>query len=1141
MNGFRLFLSPVKITWTKLAQNFDQRVAARGLQYFFSGNVRSVEWVTLDENGAKLRAQVDGSADDPYRQEIDITFNAFLPKVEGRCSCPVGNNCKHVAAVLRYAFDKPRSIGPRDEATDPFSFANGTGALPLPHVASQEDHLPVDVEVWLARLVEARTARADTYPAGVHQRLLYVFESHEKDPSRAPILSVKTARVLKDGSISQAGTYHNQSALYMPPRYMLANDQAIMRALSLQRDEIHSYGFNFSLAGKTYGDAMRMAVASGRARYGNAKAEALTLGPPRVATFRWETLPNASLTAAFEVTPPAAVLIPTTPPWYIDTATHECGPLQTGLTDALAGILASGPAIPANAIDSVARALMAQHLADVVPPPSRVEEVALLDYRPTPLLTLESHKIETWNRQTGQSKRSFMETARLEFDYLGERVSGRKPTEVTRLHDGKFARVPRHAQAEKEARNALRQAGLDVIEKVMIRGVTNTMLGTFVAVERDADSAWIRFMETHVPQLEAAGFRIEVKPSFRFNLARVEAWYGEIAEPRGERGNDWFDLEIGIEVDGERVSLIPILLRLIRQAPREWTIEALQRRADDAPILVPLPDDRAVSLPFGRVRSIFNVLHEIAMRDDLVTNKIRLSPLDAARLADLDHALKLRWMGGEKLRTLGEKLAGFSGIQPVPTPHNFNATLRGYQQTGLAWLQFLTEHQLAGVLADDMGLGKTVQTLAHILTEKQHGRLGTPVLVVAPTSMMNVWQSEAEHFAPTLKVLLSHGAARKPGLGKMRDYDVVLTTYALLSRDEESLKKIKWHMLILDEAQNIKNAKTKAAAIVSTLPANHRLCLTGTPLENHLGELWSLFNFLMPGFLGDEKRFRADYRTPIEREGDVARGQFLARRIKPFLLRRSKNEVASDLPPKTEIIRTVDIAGAQADLYESVRVAMDARVREEIAAQGLARSHIIVLDALLKLRQICCDPRLIKSFDGAKRKAPASAKLELLLEMLDALLAEGRAILVFSQFTSMLKLIEAELKTREIAYVTLTGDTVDRKTPVKKFQEGKVKIFLISLKAGGTGLTLTAADTVIHYDPWWNPAVENQATDRAHRIGQDKPVFVYKLVTKGTVEEKIVALQQNKAALAAGILSGEAGATRSLTADDLKALFAPLE
>ena len=437
-----------------------------------------------------------------------------------------------------------------------------------------------------------------------------------------------------------------------------------------------------------------------------------------------------------------------------------------------------------------------------------------------------------------------------------------------------------------------------------------------------------------------------------------------------------------------------------------------------------------------------------------------------------------------------------------------------------------------------MGLGKTVQTLAHLATEKAAGRLDRPALVVAPTSMMGVWQSEASRFAPDLKVMVSHGLLRHEREETFVDFDLVLTTYALLARDEEKLLAQQWHIAILDEAQNIKNPKTKAAIVACRLQARHRLCLTGTPMENHLGELWSLFRFLMPGLLGDEKTFKRDYRVPIEREGDLARQKFLARRLHPFLLRRTKDLVAHELPAKTLVTRVIEFESAQADLYETVRAAMDKRVREEIAAKGIAKSHIVVLDALLKLRQICCDPRLLKT--GLKGKAPSSAKLVTLMEMLEELLAEGRSILLFSQFTSMLALIESELETRGLTYAKLTGTTRDRKKPIAQFQSGEVKLFLISLKAGGTGLTLTAADTVIHYDPWWNPAVENQATDRAHRIGQVKPVFVYKLIAKGTLEERIVELQMKKGALAAGILDGDMSASSALDAKDLQALFEPM-
>ncbi|MGA7980939.1 MAG: DEAD/DEAH box helicase, partial [Chromatiaceae bacterium] len=350
------------------------------------------------------------------------------------------------------------------------------------------------------------------------------------------------------------------------------------------------------------------------------------------------------------------------------------------------------------------------------------------------------------------------------------------------------------------------------------------------------------------------------------------------------------------------------------------------------------------------------------------------------------------------------------------------------------------------------------------------------------------------------------------------------------------------HVLILDEAQAVKNPRSKAAEAVRALSARHRLCLTGTPLENHLGELWSLLDFLMPGMLGDERRFRRLFRTPIERNGDDARQEQLRRRVAPFLLRRTKEEVAAELPPKTEILRQVPLEGDQRDLYETLRLALHERVRAEVESKGLARSGIIILDALLKLRQVCCDPRLV-SLESA-RKVKRSAKLDLLMTLLPELLEEGRRILLFSQFTSMLELIEAELKRlglhEDEGFVKLTGRTRNRSMPVDLFQAGEVPLFLISLKAGGSGLNLTAADTVIHYDPWWNPAAERQATDRAHRIGQDKPVFVYKLLTEGTVEQKVAELQARKQALADAMLAGGGAAAGSLSAEDLELLFAPV-
>src|SRR3546814_365702 len=338
--------------------------------------------------------------------------------------------------------------------------------------------------------------------------------------------------------------------------------------------------------------------------------------------------------------------------------------------------------------------------------------------------------------------------------------------------------------------------------------------------------------------------------------------------------------------------------------------------------------------------------------------------------------------------------------------------------------------------------------------EKNEGRLDCPALVVAPTSLIFNWRREAARFAPGLRVLVLHGSDRRRYFAHMHNADLVLTTYALLGRDFEALRKQPWHLLVLDEAQNIKNPRAKAAQNAGKLDARHRLCLSGTPMENHLGELWSLFNFLMPGYLGDDAQFRRRFRQPIEKHDDVEVRAQLARRVAPFMLRRTKSEVASDLPPRTEIIRSVVLEGGQRDLYETVRAAMQEEVQAEIERRGLAQSRIALLSALLRLRQICCDPRLLKTEEALR--VGESAKLELLMGMLPEMLREGRRVLLFSQFTSMLTLIEAALRERGIDYLLLTGATADREALVDRFQREEVPLFLISLKAGGVGLNLTA-------------------------------------------------------------------------------------
>lgn len=773
----------------------------------------------------------------------------------------------------------------------------------------------------------------------------------------------------------------------------------------------------------------------------------------------------------------------------------------------------------------------------VTPSPARAPRL-LKDIPPRPHLALGSLAQSLYDLRSGRMVGNQQHRAGLAFDYAGALVHGKntRANPVRRRQDGELVAMQRNPQAEETLRERLRQLGFKESLR-QSQALPGDLLELF---ELPDDEAWQRFVQLQLPQLRDEGWLIEIRPGFHFDLTPVDGWYAEVDEQPGQQ---WFDLELGILVEGQRISLLPVLLKLIRDNPKLLSAKVLQRRKDDDQLRLQLDTLSSetgrplqVALPYGRLKPLLGTLGELFLRDRGEGRSLRLGLPDAARLDQLE-SLGLAWRGGERLRTFAERLRD-SRHGSHPTPKGLKAELRAYQLQGLAWLQTLRELDAGGVLGDDMGLGKTLQTLAHILTEKEAGRLDRPALVVMPTSLVPNWQDEAARFAPDLKVLALHGPNRHKDFEHLADHDLLLTTYALLPRDLPQWKEQPLHLLVLDEAQNIKTATSKAAQAVRQLQARQRLCLSGTPLENHLGELWSLFHFLMPGWLGDAKQFARDYRTPIEKHADNERLAHLNGRIRPFMLRRTKESVATELPAKTEMIHWVELSEAQRDLYETVRLAMDQKVRSEIEHKGMARSQMVILEALLKLRQTCCDLRLVEP--EREVRGSTSGKLDSLMEMLEELFMEGRRVLLFSQFTSMLELIEGELQTRQIDYLLLTGETRDRRTPVERFQAGEVPLFLISLKAGGTGLNLTQADTVIHFDPWWNPAAERQATDRAYRIGQDKPVFVYKLIARGTVEEKIQQLQQRKADLAQSVLSAPAGSDWHLREEDIDALFAPL-
>lgn len=639
-----------------------------------------------------------------------------------------------------------------------------------------------------------------------------------------------------------------------------------------------------------------------------------------------------------------------------------------------------------------------------------------------------------------------------------------------------------------------------------------------------------------VPRLRENGFDVRLEPSFPYQVepAKVRV-HAKVAL---DESRNWFELRLGIVIDGRPHDLVPALLELIERAQGDASFDSLGRcparyRA------IRLDTGRYVAIPWERLAALLRVLSELY--PDPKSGCLRLEGPRMGELWDLHEALsakgelELEWIEGQELI---ERARAFrTGPTWSPEPAALRARLRPYQHQGLTWLEHLRDLGLGGILADDMGLGKTLQTIALLSREKEARRIDRPCLVVTPTSLTENWLRELSKFAPHLQVTSYTGAKRKQLLDASRP-DIILTSYSLLVRDIDLLTEKEFHYVILDEAQAIKNPLSLASLAARKLSARHRLLLSGTPVENNLTELWALFDFVLPGLLGSRRDFQKRFQIPIEQERDADRIDLLRNRVRPFVLRRLKETVAPELPPKTELIRAVELGRGQRELYESVRIAADRDVRAALRSRGWEGSQIAILDALMKLRQICCDPRLV-SLDAA-REVRESAKVSYFYELLERELGAGRRVLVFSQFAQMLALLDRGLLERGIPRLLLTGGTKDRMSLVERFERGEADVFLISLKAGGTGLNLVSADTVVHYDPWWNAAAQMQATDRAYRIGQTKPVFVYNLIAAGSVEERMLGLQRQKRQLSEDLF-GQMGSERALTPSALSELLAPLD
>jgi superfamily II DNA or RNA helicase len=1159
----------ISLTHDQIEKALDSNTFKRGLQYYKKGRVIDL---SVSQDGTSIEGEVQGSELEPYQVMIELSYEKKTNslEVEGECNCFVGYNCKHVAALLLEAAELPQYQNLPTQSHR--SFKNNELQ---DHELKENPDQPDSVDAILKAFASNAQKKA---PKSEFDHWLNYFENHasrqssgnqeykSKDeyqllyilsipPHRNPNLVVKliVARALKKGGFGNSFRPLSPSSdTHM--RALTQLDQDILHRLEvaqrLSHDFYHPklYDEEYELMGKDAQTIFEDMLKTGRCYWLNHQDNPpLQLGPAQKGELTWILVENGKQKLVYRIDGKEVLTLPIFPFFYLDLKQNRAGLIDSSLDQVSIKQLLFSPPLEPNDIPKMIRILKDrfQNL-EALPMPHQFKVVEMQPITPKPKLFLFGKMVEHFHFYRTYGKAVTLPLGRLSFIYDKTELSIESPLTAQQVDPYTLSvnSFTRNLEAEAKFIHDLFQKGVHFISKRFPTTTPHILsLHKFDILIAEPNNKEIQetFVYQTIPQLQAAGWEVVIDSSFPVEyVMAVDEWFTELHETKD---NDWFNMEVGFILNGEKVNILPLLIQLIERMPEKFTDKHLNN-LQESTFVLPLPNGKNIKIPVERIKGILSTLSELYDPGRITdAGFLPISYLDATQVIELEKAMNakaLRQLGGERLRELGQKIANFTEIKPITVPKTFQGQLRDYQKKGVDWLNFLREFRLGGILSDDMGLGKTVQTLAHLLIEKEENRLQKPCLIIAPTSLMDNWRSEAKQFTPSLSVLILQGMDRKKQFEHIKKTDIILTTYPLLLRDKEILLEQQYSILILDEAQFAKNANTKSYQILQQLEADHRLCLTGTPMENHLGELWSLFNFLSPGFLGESQQFAKIFRTPIEKYGNVERRKNLNQRIRPYLLRRKKEEVTAELPPKTEIIHKIPLESAQRDLYESIRLSMETKVKVAIQKKGFSGSQIVILDALLKLRQVCCDPRLL-SLESAK-KVQESAKLQFLMEMLIELVDEGRKILLFSSFASMLKLIEEALNQEKIAYVKLTGSTTDRVTPIQQFQNTNVPIFLISLKAGGTGLNLTAADTVIHYDPWWNPAAEAQATDRAHRIGQTKPVFVYKLITAGTVEEKILLMQNKKRALLSGLFDEtKTEQVSTITAADLQYLFQPID
>ncbi|NRB80961.1 MAG: DEAD/DEAH box helicase family protein, partial [Saccharospirillaceae bacterium] len=953
--------------------SFSPVIYARGKKYYEQGRVQNL---ASNKEGRLevISGHVLGSSHTRYFVESWIDDDEFISE----CECGDGTQCKHGVALILEAYEDGLFIEPGGKKAVAFT-------------------KPSSMQRWFDNVQQEKilpaTKKDDEEPSE-EQFLIYTMFQGVTGLE----VEVKRTKYNKKGEINKGVAVHLKNM----HRDIL--DKVIEDFLDAKDCEIFSnMTFNWDDSSARYeifnaarAQVLIKMIQTGRCFWQNTESQSIDFNSKKDDfEFKWSD--EAPYALKIQINGRTDFqLLPTTPLFYLNINTHELGQLDSQLNQQIINHLRELPILNEDDAKQFSMWLFDSNLPIPTPVDLNIVEVGG-DFDPILKISFD----EKDNQLYGQYMFKYG-------DFVVEHDDYDMKSPIVFTVDEKLHRWQRDLVAEKQGIARLQEAGLSMQAK--------TFEGKVKHVFTSNDSQyWLNFAENTQPNLETLGWKIELNDIELPKIHEIDQADGSVSSDDTEFDN-WFELGLSINLNGEKIDLVPLLIDGLANI-KDW---------DDLPdkILVPNKQD---FLQFNKadIEPIIRVLSQLASKDG------KLNKYNAGVLNHIPFVNK--WSGNEKIQSLAQKLNDFSGIKDVKPPEGLNAELRDYQQQGLDWLGFLIDYEFGGILADDMGLGKTVQTLAMMLVLHNRKQITSPIMVVCPTSLIGNWRSEANKFAPALKVLVLHGANRHALFEQIEDYDLIVTTYPLVQRDIEQHNKINWLWLVLDEAQVIKNPKAKMTQAIKTLKAKHRLCLTGTPMENHLGELWSLFDFLMPGFLNNHKSFNETYRRPIE-AGDAFAQNWLNERVKPFLLRRTKDAVATELPSKTVIIQRLDMAPDQRKLYESIRVTMEKRVRQLLKEKGMAKSQIEFLDALLKLRQACCHPELVK-LDEA-RKVSQSTKMDFLLEVLPGMIEEGRKVLIFSQFAQMLGIIEEQLAKHNIKTTKLTGQTRNREHVINVFTSG---------------------------------------------------------------------------------------------------------